>query len=119
MSENESRADRKKRYHRVLSTVAHNSGGLGCPPYQVRLILCAHADLPVDGVEKAIRAAVENDDLYRWTDAAGEERLTLATKHDLRGVAQYWADHEDQTRLQAVNRAIEQVRPDKGRPGDR
>ncbi|WP_135363461.1 hypothetical protein [Halosimplex halophilum] len=122
MSTEETRADRKDRYERVLGAVHHNTGEVqhpGCRPYEIRLILCAHANYPVEGINKAIRAAVENDDLYRWTDATGKERLTRATKDDLRGVAEYWAAHGDQQRLEAVNQAIEQVRADTGLPGDR
>lgn|GEM_PF-2540746 len=122
MSSEETRADRKDRYERVLRTVGLNTGGVqhpGCRPHEIRLTLCAHADLPVDGVNKAIRAAVENDDLFRWTDASGKERLTLACKPDLRRVAKYWADHGDQQRLEAVNQAIEQVWGEHGLPGKR
>ncbi|QLH78692.1 hypothetical protein HZS55_15960 [Halosimplex rubrum] len=122
MTDEETRADRKERYHRVLRTVALNTGGAqhpGCRPYQIRLILCAHANLPVDGVERSVRAAVENDDLYRWTDGEGRERLTLATKPDLRGVAVYWAERGDQQRLESANRAIREVREDTGLPGKR
>ncbi|QLH80962.1 hypothetical protein [Halosimplex pelagicum] len=122
MSTDETRADRKERYERVLSTVAHNTGGVqhpGCRPYQIRLILCAHANLPVDGVERSIRAAVENDDLYKWRDSSGHTRLTLATKPDLRNVAEYWAGRGDQRRLEAANQAIERVWGEHGPPGKR
>jgi len=109
------RADRKKRYHAVLRTVGEQTGGIqhpGVRPHVVTMIQAAHGRFTADGVERSLQAAIENDDLYRWQDDSGLTRYTLAIKTDLRRVAEYWAEREDSQRLEATNRAIEQVRED-------
>ncbi|MGK7294640.1 MAG: hypothetical protein ACNS61_02290 [Candidatus Wenzhouxiangella sp. M2_3B_020] len=73
MSDTQARADRKHRYERVLRTVEYQTGGpesiqtAGVSQSTVVMLLVAQSHHERSGVMKALRAGVENGDLFRWT----------------------------------------------------
>jgi hypothetical protein len=86
----ETRADRRSRYHAVVACVAANChvdpetrGVPGCPRRQVVVSLAAHGQHDPDRVRSSLRAAVENTDVYRWTDRRGEPRFTPVAEEPL------------------------------------
>jgi hypothetical protein len=104
----ETRADRRARYQQVLRTVAHNTGDPQSPgvrPFTLRTILAGHGSLEPDAVDSAITAALDNDDLLAWRDAAGDVRVTLQTIPDLRRLL----EHLD-GRLDAPDEALGRVK---------
>lgn len=76
--------DSKTRYERVLGAVRHNTGG-SQPPLAseraIRTVCCSTGSLSVDGYERSLRAAVENDDLLEWNG-----HLAIAESDALRAV---------------------------------
>lgn len=83
----ETAADRRERYERVVSCVGHNTltdgeAPPGCRRSQVLVSLTAHADYEPAGVKRSLRAAVEQGDVLAWTDTAGADRYTDATEEE-------------------------------------
>jgi len=128
----DSRQQRKKRYEQILRTVAYQSSPMqipGCQPGRALMIVSDHGSLNADAAAKALRAAVQNDDLLAWTHPdyqthstlpKAHTHVTLATdihmqpaKPHLRRLAQYLAeDLGDTEQLGTVNRTIQQLRDD-------
>lgn len=109
------RQHRKDRYHAVLRTVAANTTEVqppGIRPAHIKVHLVSNGRYTAEGVDSAIRAAVEHDDLVKWTDGEGRTRYTLATTADLRRVAERLHDQGRQSDLSRINRKIEEVRQD-------
>ena len=108
------RKERRKRYQQVLNTVAHNTTERQSPgirPTHVRLHQVAHGQWSADGVNSAVRAAINNDDLLRWRDQEGNVRLTLRAEPDLKRLAQHvGAVIQDPKQLARINRALAEVR---------
>lgn len=108
------RANSKERYHAVLRTVGHQSSPEQLPgvrPATLTLILAGHGRYSQDGVDRSLRAAVENEDLFTWLDTGGRRRVTLATKDDLQRLSVYVAEEmHDMGLLERVNRTIAEVR---------
>lgn len=96
----EGRAGRKAAYEAVLRTVDHQTSPKqlpGCrPPY---LILCTHARWDREQIEPAVRAAVEQGDLFEWTDTDGQRRLTPNDRETLRRLAEHLEDADRLRRL--------------------
>ena len=89
------RAERKERYHAVLRTVGLNTTEMqspGAPETEIVVILAAHGRYSSDGVRTSLQAAVENDDLLRWTGPEGYTRYTLVTAEDLKRLFYYAVD---------------------------
>jgi hypothetical protein len=84
--------ERRRRYKRVLSVIDHNTGGHDHPQRAamresaIKGRLCDQADHDVDDVETALRAALENDDVYAYEDREGRSRYCLATAAALKAV---------------------------------
>jgi len=113
----DSHADRRKRYERVLQAVARKTSPRQLPgtrPLHLRTSLCGHGNLSADAVDSAITAALANEDLIAWRDGEGEIRLTLRTVPDLRRLLEYLDGELDAgpEALDRIKQAIREVRDD-------
>jgi hypothetical protein len=108
----DSHADRRKRYERVLQAVARKTSPRQLPgtrPFHLRTSLSGHGNLSGDEVDSAITAALSNEDLIAWRDAEGEIRLTLRTVPDLRRLLEH-LDGELDAGPEALNRIKQAIR---------
>jgi hypothetical protein len=105
-------ADRRERYQRVLRTVGHQTTPQQLPgvrPRTVAMILGDHGHEDADAVERALRAAVENDDLVQWRDRNANRRVTLCTEPDLRRLATHLAEElVDVDQLARINTVLQE-----------
>ncbi|WP_323192398.1 hypothetical protein [Halostella sp. PRR32] len=110
----ERRRESRDRYQAVLRTVAHQTSpkqSPGARPTTIRLLQATHGQHDHDDVDSAMRAAIENDDLLKWTDADGRVRLTLYAEPDLKRLAQHIGGTvKDPHELARVNQALAEVR---------
>ena len=61
--------DSKTRYESVIAAVRYNTGGTQPPlasERAIRSICCSTGALEVDEYQRALQAAIENDDLLKW-----------------------------------------------------
>lgn len=75
----------KEVYEFVCGIVKRNTGHKQLPGIR-RQHICihaTHADVEPSAAKKAIRAAVDNDDLLKWRDRDGNLRYTLVADADL------------------------------------
>lgn len=89
----ETHADRRERYERVLSAIAHNSSADPDNPMRpsvaeatVLVVLAYHADYDPDGVKRTIEAADQNGDVVRFHDGNNQPRLCLVDEKHLRAL---------------------------------
>lgn len=84
----ESREQRKARYEELLRTVELNTGDPQPPGARRPQILgsLARAGHPTDKAKAALQAAVENEDLLRYTGPEGRTRYALTTDEMLLAV---------------------------------
>jgi hypothetical protein len=99
----------KARYKQVVETVRQNTGGSQLPlasERAIRSICCSTGPLEVDEYQRALQAAIENDDLLEW-----HGQLAVAEPDGLRAVIDGEADSETaRKRLVAnCNRLLENV----------
>lgn len=124
MSTHETRDDQraerqaaKERYHQLLRTVAHNTGGPQPPAARLSSIavtLVAHGSMSRSQFQSALQAAVENHDLARVTDPrdGSTERVVLVTEPDLLALIEWLAAIEGDTSglIGAANAELQEVR---------
>lgn len=91
MPEQETRADRRKRYESLLSFIDKNTATdpsdrrrPSVSRSAILVTMSAHADRDPETVKQTIQAATENDDVLRWRGREGEPRLALVREADLR-----------------------------------
>jgi len=109
--------DSKRRYHRVLHTIAANSSPKQLPGVTVNQIMThiggQYGGFDREEIESTLRAAKQNDDIISWTDADGRTRLTLVVEDDLQRLVGYMNTHEyDPATIAEVAEAIQEVRAD-------
>jgi len=119
MSDAARRREARERYQKMLSTIAHNTTERqppGIRPATVRLHMCSHANCDIEGVNSAMRAAIENDDLIKWCDAEGNVRLTRYAEPDLKRLAKHIGETvKNPQTLARVNQALANERHQKSK----
>lgn len=115
-----SRAERRERYEAVLRTIAHNTGRPGLPQragidaMHIRVHLVGHGPYSVEAVDKALRAAIENDDVWRWRDEEGTVRYTRQTIEAVRAMIAEQAarEHPDRELIGRCNGMLQALQED-------
>ncbi|SEO70189.1 hypothetical protein SAMN05216388_101744 [Halorientalis persicus] len=107
----------RERYHRVLRTVAHNTGDPQPPAARlssIGLTLVAHGPMSRSDYRSALQAAEENHDLLRLVDPQDgtTRRLALVTEPDLRAVVDWLAEHDHERQLLALVMWLADHQPD-------
>lgn len=107
----------RERYHRVLRTVAHQSGGPQPPAASktvVMQLLCGEGALSRADFHSALQAAITNHDLARFTDPrdGSTARLVLVTEPDLVALIEWLAEIDPTPRalIAAANEELQEVR---------
>jgi hypothetical protein len=89
------RAERRDRYEAVLRTVDLNTTEMqspGAPEHEIVLILAGHGSYTGDEIRSSLQAAVENDDLLRWTGPEGRARYTCVAEANVARLIHYGID---------------------------
>jgi hypothetical protein len=100
-------ARRKERYERALGIVEANTTPAQRPGLEAhalwRLLVENHG-YSVAAARATVQAAVRNDDLYRYTDRAGEVRYIRGTEAALRRLiaAENQRDDPDRERIERI-----------------
>lgn len=106
----DTRADRKRRYEKILRTVKENTSPKqppGVPAGSLWQILVDNNGMDADAAQSHVRAAVENDDLFKYTDRDGVVRYARADKSLRRLIGQEnERDHPDVTLIERAAEAI-------------
>lgn len=113
------RKQRKHVYEGVLKTVKHNSGLFHSAAGMAHPILIANrarANVSPERTKKAIRAALDNDHLFRYEDRDGTVRYALAEPKRLRAIIAAENDRDDPD-LELIERVVEAI-PDGGINGN-
>jgi len=109
--------DSKRRYHRVLHTIAANSSPKQLPGVTANQIMThiggQYGEFDREGIESTLRAAKQNGDVVTWTDTEGRIRYTLTVEDDLQRVVAHMNAHEyDPATIADVAETIQEVRGD-------
>jgi hypothetical protein len=119
MTSNETRQDRKQRYDQVVNTVARNTSPKqrpGVPAHALWITLVSHGSLSGSDARSAVTAAVDNGDLFRYTDYDDTIRYCPQTEDALLRLIEAEATREERdTELIArANGELQELRADDG-----